>query len=307
MNKIQKAIIFVWYDCNESCFFCSAEVHGRKHINRSTKEILTDIISMKSAGAISLEFIWWEVLMRNDISVLLAFAHKAWFDQISIETNGEHLANKNFAEKILQLWLNRIVLSIHGNSSKINDQHTWALWSFEKKLQAIENLQILWESYNFQLFVNYVVTSKNLDEVPWFIARMDQFSWIQKYIFAFVRPLKKYKKLYHTYLPKFIDIKRIFESFALHEKVRIQYLPHCVLDIQYNNLYQQWMERGLKWEVIKINETDIMTNLEDVIQEETAYFSDCKNCKLAPACRGVWSEYIEFFHMESPPLLNWLC
>ena len=38
-----KAIVFTWYNCNESCFFCSAEVHGRKDSNRSFLEIAHDI------------------------------------------------------------------------------------------------------------------------------------------------------------------------------------------------------------------------------------------------------------------------
>jgi pyruvate formate-lyase activating enzyme-like uncharacterized protein len=37
---MSKALIFVGYNCNESCFFCSAEVANRKHINYTSLQLL---------------------------------------------------------------------------------------------------------------------------------------------------------------------------------------------------------------------------------------------------------------------------
>jgi hypothetical protein len=76
-------------------------------------------------------------------------------------------------------------------------------------------------------------------EVPNFIQKMDAYTMLEKYIFAFVRPLPSYKKAYKHYLPKFADIKYIFESLPIHPKIMIQYLPKCILSKIYREAYQK--------------------------------------------------------------------
>ncbi len=298
-----KGIIFTWYDCNESCFFCSAEVHGRKDVNRSLKEILEDIHRYSLEWYTEIEFIGWEVLIRPDVLLIIAFAKKKWFSTISLETNGTRFADKDFCRQVLHAGLNKITLSIHGATANICDKHTGLVWSYDKKILWLQNLQDLHGEYNFSIATNYVVTSKNLSEIPDFVRLMDSFPMLEHYIFAFVRPLQSYNKMYKHYLPSFTDIRSVFQSFPIHPKVSIQYLPLCVLDPAHQKQYQSLF---LKWEkstTEKSNAENSTIILEDAIQHEMAYLPGCSKCELKASCRWVWKEYVDFFAIQQLPLV----
>jgi hypothetical protein len=93
--------------------------------------------------------------------------------------------------------------------------------------------------YNFTLSTNYVVTSKNINEIPLFIKNIKKYNFVSKNIFAFVRPIKSYKKNYKNYLPSFINIKNIFDNLEYSNKILIQYLPYCVLK---KSLQKQYLD-----------------------------------------------------------------
>ncbi len=298
---MKKIIIFTGYNCNENCFFCSAEVHGKKHINISTRMMLKKILSWSKQGAKALELIGGEVLIRKDIDILIAFWKKLWFEKISIETNGGVLSSFQRAERLIRVWLTDITISIHGATPELNDTHTGLKGSFKHKIQALENLKILKKIYNFNVITNYVVTSKNIDCVNDFLDLMGSYNYIQNHIFAFVRPIKSYRNIYDTYLPSFYDIKRVFE-WLKSPKVLIQYLPYCVLDERYHKTY---LDHFSKWEKSMTTKDNInsVDTLESLIQSEEYYFPECYDCKFFGKCRGVWKEYVNFFWMKSPPML----
>jgi MoaA/NifB/PqqE/SkfB family radical SAM enzyme len=302
-KRIMKWIIFTWYNCNESCFFCSAEVHARKHINRSFVDIVHDIERAKSQGITEIEFIWGEVLIRPDILLILSYAKKKNFTTLSLETNGTQLSDIKFCEKILSLGLNKITLSIHGASPDINDIHTGLKGSFALKYSWLQNLEQLSDQYTFSLATNYVMTDKNIQDIPAFVQLMDHFSVIEKYIFAFVRPLQSYKKLYKYYLPKMIDIKERFESLPIHPKILIQYLPLCILDEKIRDMYQWDFGKGKKLHTEKSNSVDEKINLETAIQDEMTYIKWCDTCSLRTQCRGIWTEYVDFYQIQSLPIV----
>lgn len=298
-----KWIVFTWYNCNESCFFCSAEVHGRKSINRSFMEIAHDIEIAKQQWVTEIEFIGWEVLIRPDALLIIGFAKKKNFSIISVETNGTALSDVVFCEKILSLGLNKITLSIHGASAGMSDKHTGLVGSYDQKLLWLKNLQSFHKKYQFSIATNYVVTSQNIVEVEKFIQLMDQFTMLEKYIFAFVRPLRSYNKLYKHYLPQFQDIKKIFESFPIHPKLSIQYLPLCILSERHRKEYQSMFIKWKKIDTEKSNSKDDKIILEWAIQSDMEYIDGCENCKFYGSCRWVWKEYVDFFQIKKLPLL----
>ncbi len=300
---MSKALIFVWYNCNESCFFCSAEVKDRKHINYSTLQILK-IIHEKRKDNNEVEFIGWEVLIRKDAILLFQFCKKLGYKKISIETNGTKLADFSFFESILQAGVTNLVMSIHGSSPEINDMHTWLKKSFQMKQEALENASILSEKYEFEMFTNYVVTLKNIEDVPRFIGYIQKYTYLKNYIFAFCRPLPLYEETYGEYLVPFSLLKKVFDSLPLDKKIRIQYLPYCVLDPEKNEVFQEGFFKWKKQSTTRIDWDGKIRSLENAIQDHTLYFHECESCKYKNSCRWVWAEYADFFKMKAPPLLE---
>jgi len=299
---MKKSLIFTWYACNENCFFCSAEVDWRKHINKTTNRILTEILTEYRRWSKDIEFMWGEILIRSDINIILAFCKKIGFSRISIETNWTKFMDYNFTKKILQNWLNNIVLSIHWWEAKINDFHTQLRGSFDMKIKGLDNLYILSEEFDFSLSTNYVVTSQNINNINIFLGLIKDYTFIEKNIFAFVRPIKVYKENYKNYLPNFNSIKKVFETLKYDNKVLVQYLPYCIIEEKYHKKYLDYFSKWLKKNVNKIN-IEGNTSLEDAIQSEESYFNECTSCIYKDKCRGVWSEYVDFFKMKKPPLL----
>lgn len=290
--------------CNESCFFCSAEVANRKHINRSLKSILLDILNAFKNWSSHIEFIWGEVLLRKDIFIIIAYCKRLWFKKISIETNGTILSDNAICIKLLKAGLNNITLSIHGSSSPTNDVHTGLPGSFIKKMEAIKNLELLSEKYDFSLQTNFVITSKNIHEIPGFLEMVSKMSVIKNYIFAFVRPLISYRDNYKNYLPDLGEIKKIFETVEFNNKIRIQYLPYCVLDESFHESYQDSFAKWLKKDTDKSYGDNADINLEKSIQDNITYFKECYSCKFYHKCRWFWTEYVDYFHLTVPPNIN---
>lgn len=121
---VKKALVLVGYNCDQNCFFCSAEAFTNKEINRTTRDILRDVSEKRQSGTDILELIGGEVLIRPDIGIIIGYAKKIGYSHISIETNGNVLSNYGYFEKLIQLGLDQITLSIHGSNGEINDLHT---------------------------------------------------------------------------------------------------------------------------------------------------------------------------------------
>lgn len=118
--------------CNESCVHCYMEKHKT---SLRTSEISRIITELASAGCLFISFTGGEFFMRTDSMKILECAAQNHF-VIDILSNGI-LITKSIVEKLTQLPVRRVQVSLYGSNAKTHDSITILQGSFERTLASI--------------------------------------------------------------------------------------------------------------------------------------------------------------------------
>ena len=103
-----------------------------------------DILKAKQNGTEILELIGGETTIRKDFFTIMQFIKSCNFRHVYLVTNGNRLANYDFAKRLFEMKvLDSIVFSLHGSTPEIHNMLTATPRSFEKLLQGIKNWQDL--------------------------------------------------------------------------------------------------------------------------------------------------------------------
>lgn len=278
------------YACNASCQFCSIDPKKRK-INRSTEELLKIIYQTKKEGFKYLGIGGGEPTIRKDLITLISFAKKLKFEVIRIETNGIALAYPDYCQRLVEGGLDFVKISIHGHKPAIHDFLTQVPGSFNKVLQAIENLQRL----KVRIEINTVINKINYKYYPQFV---DFFAKKGIGSFVFIYPLYT-GRMAENWREIGISIKKIApflrKTLDLIDELELDKgivfnVPACCLPG-----YQEKMVEFSPFNT-KVSGPDL--NIESVdydrIKEKTK-FKECRQCQYFEKCEGVWRHYLKFF------------
>lgn len=118
-EKIKKIVIITGYRCNNQCRFC-IDANKRNLPEKSTQEIISEMVEARKRGRTYLEIIGGEQTIRTDIIDIIKFAKKLGFEVITIATNGGMFSCKGFAKKIIDAGLNQLIFSIQGHNEKMH-------------------------------------------------------------------------------------------------------------------------------------------------------------------------------------------
>jgi MoaA/NifB/PqqE/SkfB family radical SAM enzyme len=294
----KKTVIFVWYACDNICRFCIDL--NKREINRTTQEVLKDILVAKQNGTEILEIIGGEVTIRKDFFTIMKFIKSCNFRHSYLVTNGNRLANKEFAQKLYDLQvLDSIVFSIHGSTPELHNLLTATPKSYEKLLLWIKNWQELWfpkekigtntaiESGNFHDLVNLGKLIKEL----WCFGSSE---------FIFADPNQwgvnnEFEKLMPRISEAAPKMRELLDWWNANGMIyRVRYVPLCY--------FPEYLEDNIS----EIKETQIYTNVthsapdfhnSDVVEwrKNTGRVrtKKCQNCSLFEKCEWIWKTYYE--------------
>jgi MoaA/NifB/PqqE/SkfB family radical SAM enzyme len=292
----KKTVIFTGYSCNNKCRFCIDL--NKRHINRTTKEILKSILLAKKDSSDILEIIWWEVTIREDFFTIMKFIKSLKFKHVYLVTNWIKLADFDFAKKFYDLWvIDSIVFSIHWYNSKLHDKLVWNSWAFEKLILWIKNWQKLWFS-NHKIWTNTTIESwnyKNLLQI-WKLIKKLWCLWSSEFIFAdpnigwVCDNFNKLMPKISTSAPFMRELLDWWNKNSMHYRVR--YVPLC------------YFEKYLKNNISELKEIEIYTNVthsapdfhnNDVIEWRKDAWrikpKKCEKCSLFNICEWIWKTY----------------
>jgi len=278
------------YTCNANCRFCSLRIEKGK-IESNTEDLFLSIYQAKKEGFKYLGIGGGEPTIRKDLVSLIAFAKKLNFEAIRIETNGILLSYFDYCRDLTEAGLDFVKISIHGHKAEIHDSLTRVPGSFNKIMQAIDNLQEL----GVRIEINTVINKQNYRFYPQFVRFFSQ-----KGIgsFCFIYPLYT-GKMAENWKGTGVNIKRaapyINKSLKLIEDLELDKgiifnIPPCCLEEQRNRMVE------LSSFNTKVASPDSITESVDYERVKSKKkFERCKKCVYFRSCEGIWLDYINFF------------
>lgn len=291
-------VIRLWYKCNEKCLFCNFTPlnepwYKEKNLNDVKIEIDELILKYKDEEKISLSFSWWEPLLWwEELFDMIRYAKKRKIWLVWLQTNAV-LITESIAFKLKELWVNRILVSLHSNKDSINDQITLLKNSATLALKGIENMKKAWLNFtinhvlnkiNYKYFSEFVLFLKsiNINEVSLWI--------VQPHWYAeknFNKIVVSYDDLY-PFLKEWQEIALKNNFWLLFHYCDIPLCKYENKDIINNLTYKSLLEIRTSW---IWDYWDFVKKLINS-KEKTQY---CKLCKYNNYCYWVWSNYIKYF------------
>ena len=161
-KRIEKLVLFTGFSCNSHCHFC-IDLNKRDVPDKSTQQIVREMVVAKSKGVEYLELIGGEATIRGDFLPILRTAKRLGFRDVVVVTNGRMFSYPAFAQAALEAGVTEVVFSIHGHDAKLHDAVTAAPGSFAELLKGMENLRELGLK---RIFGNCTVVKTNMRHLP---------------------------------------------------------------------------------------------------------------------------------------------
>ena len=292
-GRTQKLVLFTGFSCNSHCHFC-IDLNKRDLPDKSTGQIVEEMVRAKAAGVEYLEMIGGETTVRGDFIPLVRTARKLGFKDIVVVTNGRMLAYPEFARETVAAGVTDLVFSIHGHDAKLHDELTYAEGSFDDLLKGIANVR---KEGLQRIFGNCTVIKQNMKELPK-IAELFLRLGIHHVEFIFVDPT--YGGAYTNFsglVPRISEAAPYMRA-ALDVGRRggtrdfvARYVPLChftdYLD-QVSEIREVATFRTRHWAPDFKND-DVGAARAIAGREKT---ERCEGCALYDRCEGIWKEYV---------------
>lgn len=305
-KKIEKLVLFTGFSCNSHCHFC-IDLNKRDLPDKSTREIIAEMVQARDKGVEYLELIGGETTIRRDFLPIVATAKKLGFKDIVVVTNGRMFSYPEFAQKTVEAGVTDLVFSIHGHDAKLHDELTFAQGAFEELIQGIKNVRA---NGLKRVFGNCTVVKQNMKQLPKIgelFLKLD----IHHVEFIFVDPTygggySNFNGLVPKiseaapYMRETLDLGR---AHGIFDWV-VRYVPLChfedYLD-QISEIREVNTFRTRHWAPDFKND-DVGASRITAGREKT---SRCQGCELYDRCEGIWKEYVKRYgDVELNPVLK---
>ncbi len=295
-GRIQKLVLFTGFSCNSRCHFC-IDLNKRDLPDKSTRQIISEMVQARGQGVEYLELIGGETTVRGDFLPIVAKAKGLGFRDIVVVTNGRMLSYPEFARRTVAAGVTDLIFSIHGHDAKLHDELTYAPGAFDELLRGIENVRALGFK---RVFANCTVVKQNMRRLP-DIGRLFAKLDIHHVEFIFVDPTyggayTNFKGLVPKiadaapYMREALDVGRAWGT----RNWCVRYVPLChftdYLD-QVSEIREVELFRTRHWAPDFKND-DVGPSRMAAGRAKT---SACEGCAIYDRCEGLWKEYIRHY------------
>ncbi len=289
LNKCYEIILN--YNCNAKCLFCSQGSFD-KSLNASFNDIAKNIYSAYKKGYRRLGFTGGEPLLRRDIIKIISLAKSIGFSFIRIQTNGIKLADKKFAEQLVEAGLTVCKFSFLSDNPKIHDELVGVKGAWKKAMLGLENLKKL----KIRTGTNILINKRNFNRLPEII-----YYFLEKGVsnFVIIYPMyigsmkENYIKLgvsLHKAQKYFINAIKLMEKSGLSDEILFLNVPPCFLK------GHESLAIGLeRFNTLVTDPSGIKTDLDESAGKTKLRGLVCRNCAFKRKCMGVDRNYIDIW------------
>ncbi len=292
-GRTQKLVLFTGFSCSSHCHFC-IDLNKRDLPDKSSRQIVEEMVRAKAAGVEYLEMIGGEATIRGDFIPLVRTARKLGFKDVVVVTNGRMFADPAFARATVEAGVTDLVFSIHGPDAKLHDELTYVPGAFDELIQGVAHVRAAGLA---RIFGNCTVVKQNMKRLPEIAALFLKLA-IHHVEFIFVDPT--YGGAYTNFnglVPRIADAAPYMRA-ALDVGRRggtrdfvVRYVPLChftdYLD-QVSEIREVATFRTRHWAPDFIND-DVGAGRVAAGRAKT---ERCAGCALYDRCEGIWREYL---------------
>jgi len=294
LKKKLKIVLFTGYACNNNCAFC-IDADKRGLPQKTTAELLAEVLRAAKKGADILEIIGGEATIRPDFARVVAAAKKLGVKEVACATNGRVFADPAAARRIVAAGIDSLIFSVHGPDARIHDALTRSPGSFAQLKKGLANLKAL--GFN-AINGNTTVVKRNMAALP----RLAEFyvrHGVRNVEYIFVDPnyggaKNDFEKLVPRISAAAPHMRRALAigRRAGMDQWKARYVPLChftdCLD-QISELNEKKLFLTEHW-APDFKNTDAIGSRAAVARAKTGR---CRGCVLYGACEGIWVEYLK--------------
>ncbi len=292
-GRTQKLVLFTGFSCSSHCHFC-IDLNKRDLPDKSSRQIVEEMVRAKAAGVEYLEMIGGETTIRRDFLPLVKTAKTLGFKDIVVVTNGRMFAYPDFAKATVEAGVTDLVFSIHGPDAKLHDDLTHVPGAFDELIRGVANARAAGLE---RIFGNCTVVKQNMKRLPE-IGALFLGLGIHHVEFIFVDPT--YGGAYtnfHGLVPRISEAAPYMrETLAVGRRggtrdFVVRYVPLCHfpddLD-QISEIREVATFRTRHWAPDFQND-DVGAGRAIAGRGKT---ERCAGCALYDRCEGLWKEYL---------------
>jgi cyclic pyranopterin phosphate synthase len=291
--------------CNNNCLFCMEEDRASrmKAAAHMTTEQVRRILE-QHRGAQELCFTSGEPTTRADLLQFIRWACELGYARVSLMTNGRRLAYAPYAHALLQAGLNRVYVSIHGDSCLLHEGLTRTPGSFDQTLQGIGNIARM-RSRGVELNTSTVLTRRNVARQT-DIYQVLRASGVDQVVFNALQLNGRAARHFDQLVPRYHDARAGFErliatSADKGNEAFLVDVPMCITE-GLPDRNRGFVERHLHYEADRTAdlgraELDPLraVHTTDLDSEFRSYGEPCSDCQRRGACPGVYLRYVQQF------------
>jgi len=285
-----KALIKVGYGCNNHCSFC--HTLDVRHIEDTAEGVHQKIERAAQLGYSMIVLSGGEPTMRPEL-IRWAKHAKLRGMRFGLVTNGRMLAYPELVDKLMELGLGYVYMSLHGGTAKVHNALVRA-HAFEDTFGAVQVLS----GRGLDLTVNTVVTPVNLPHLRGVVDSLLPFDDVTLK-FSMTQPKGAAHKLFNMVVPKVSDVAvAVCDAIAYGQEKSTGLsfahdgIPLCLLP-GYEDLYDD----------LKTHDFAVMTEVFEpdfypVDAGAVTHTSKCQDCALKGPCVGLFVDYAENYGDE---------
>lgn len=276
------AVIRPTVDCNQDCWFCSANETSR-NVERDASRMARRIVRLARTGATHLSFSGGEPTLSRHLLDHVALAKAAGFQSIEIVTNATLLDREEKVDAYARAGLTSLFVSLHGHDEATSRAATRKVGDHAKTTRA---LQLFAERTNVLIRLNHVVSARNYRSLVRFVEWVaERFGTRVSISFAYLTPQYKALERLGEVLPTYTEaMPYLRKALARAAELRIE----CVVGARQGVPPCQLGEFAVFSDLTYLSSNSIS---EDAPQKVKA--PACSTCRFDDLCTGVWRPYAE--------------
>lgn len=277
--------VVTWTNCNANCNFCFERDLPR--INEDISIIKKTLLDWINQWIYDVSFSWWEITIYEEVIDLLRFAKEIGYKNISLTTNWLKLANKDFANSLLQ-YIDNIEISIHSIDYNIWDKIMWVPGGLKRTLDALNNVMHYINSNNSRITITIMTVLVNENTLS-ILKTIEYFNKMG---------IKKLVLLYWIWGATTFSIESIAKivefitnKYKWKIDVRFSYIQPCVFSDKFLSEWNwnKWFFLANEEKLVSNDRAWILAMNKTLVLDKLITTSKCKSCEFyKKICFWFW-------------------